>query len=133
MLVGALGCGPGDEGEGGDELGETGDGDGDGDGETGDGETGDGDGDDDFDALCNLGCAYFIDCAPAEFGQIYESPIECQTACVLLYGACVPEATAYFECFIELTCPDVVVAVTEGPAETACGPNYAAAQAACGL
>lgn len=137
MLLGALACGPSEDGETGD--GETGDretGDretGNRETETGDGEGETGDGDAEFDALCELGCAYFIDCAPAEFGLLYDSPIECQTACVVLYSACIPEATAYFECFTELTCADVTIAVTDGPAATACGPNYAAAQAACGL
>ena len=125
----------------GDEESGSGDGDGDtsGDGDAsgdGDGDTngdGDGDGDSDpFAAACELGCAHFESCAPDEFSATYTGVDGCVAGCASMFSGCVDEALAYFECFSGLACEQVVVAVTEGPDATACGPSYAAAQAACG-
>jgi hypothetical protein len=103
-------------------------------GDSDSGGDGDGDGESEaFGAVCELGCAYLFECAPAVFGQRYTNVVECQIGCVLRYAACVPEASVYFACFMDLTCADVALASTEGPGATACGPAFIAAQTACGL
>lgn len=112
-----------------DDVGDEESGSGDGDGDT----SGDGDGDSDpFAAACELGCAHFEACAPDEFSATYTGVDGCVAGCASMFSGCVDEALAYFECFSGLACEQVVVAVTEGPDATACGPSYAAAQAACG-
>jgi hypothetical protein len=139
----SLACDSGGSDEGNDEVGDgdgdPGDGDGDpgdgdGDPSDGDGDPGDGDGEvEDFAALCQLGCEHFLACAPSEFAMAYADTIECSTACVMLYAACEPEATSYIQCFTDLSCEDVVVAINQGPAATACGSTFAAVQTACEL
>lgn len=114
-------CGPDRGDEDGDEVGEVDDDDDD------DGEL------DELDAQCELTCAYLFECAPGEFGQIYANLIECRTTCVARYSTCVPEARNYLACFMDLSCTDVILSSAEGPGVTACGPAFAAAEAACGL
>lgn len=78
-----------------------------------------------------MGCAYFEMCAPAEYDTIYPNG-DCVDACHELYDGCVSEAITYFECLTSLTCENVQVLVTQGPAATECGPSFEAAESACG-
>jgi hypothetical protein len=56
---------------------------------------------------------------------------ECVAECLNLWGQCIPEGTAYVECVLGLECPEVITLVADGPATSACGAPFDAAQAAC--
>jgi hypothetical protein len=147
LIMFAVACGPSSPDDSGGEEATSGDGDGDGDGDAGDGDGdggdgdgdggdgdgdgGDGDGDGDLESMCMAGCTHTFECAPNEIMTYYADVPECVADCLNLWGACVPEGTAYLECALGLDCPEVITLVADGPSTSACGASFNAAIAAC--
>ena len=45
-------------------------------------------GDPTFEMLCLDGCTHFLECAAAEFDELYEDVAACESACIALYADC---------------------------------------------
>jgi hypothetical protein len=126
LIMFVCGCGPDspEDSGGGEQTSAEGDGD-------GDGDAGDGDGDGDLESVCMTGCTYTFQCAPNEILTYYADVPECVSHCLILWGQCIPEGSAYLDCVLGLDCAEVVPLVADGPATSACGASFTAAQAAC--